>query len=299
MQLRIATRESPLALWQAHHVQAKLQALDPALEVSLVPMTTRGDQWLDQPLAKLGGKGLFLKELEVAMLEQRAELAVHSLKDVPMQLEQPFALAAILAREDARDAFVSNRYEQLDELPEGAIVGTSSLRRQLLLKLKRSDLQIKDLRGNINTRLAKLDRGDFDAIVLASAGLKRLGLGARIRQHLPLPEFVPAAGQASLAIECLAANAEVMALIARLHDPASAQLAVAERSFTRALGGSCQWPIGAWAEVLDGQRMSLHGLVGLPDLSAHARVHLEGCLANAEQLGLDTAALVPEQYRRG
>jgi len=281
----IATRQSQLALWQAEHVAAQLRALYPGLQVDLLPMTTRGDQVLDQPLAAIGGKGLFLKELEVAMLEGRAHLAVHSLKDVPMQLEPEFELAAIMSRADAADAFVSNHYQNLAALPPAAVVGTSSLRRQLLLREQRPDLRLMDLRGNVNTRLAKLDSGAYHAIVLASAGLQRLGLGARIRSQLPLPAFVPAAGQASLAIEIRSGDLALKALLAPLHDPESAAYASAERSFTAALGGSCQMPIGAYAEPVADGGIRLHGLIGTADLTRHWRASIEGQREQAEALG--------------
>src|SRR5215475_6937071 len=220
--LRIATRQSALALWQANHVAARLRAEHPALAIELVPLSTRGDLILDRPLASIGGKGLFLKELEVAMLDGQADLAVHSLKDVPMELEPAFALGAILERADAADAFVSNVCERLDALPRGARVGTSSLRRQAQLRALRPDLDVRDLRGNVGTRVAKLDAGSYDAIILACAGLERLGEARRIRSRLEPPHWLPAAAQGAIAIECRAGNARVVALLSILNDAETA-----------------------------------------------------------------------------
>lgn len=293
--LRIATRESPLALWQAHHVADRLRALHPGLQVELVPMTTRGDQILDQPLAAIGGKGLFLKELEVALLEGRADLAVHSLKDVPMQLEPGFALAGVMAREDPSDALVSGHFESLQALPEGARVGTSSLRRQVQLRALRPDLQLLDLRGNVNTRLARLDRGDYEAIVLASAGLIRLGFGARIRQRLAPPAFLlPAAGQGVLGLEIREGDQRTAALLTPLVDPAATLETTAERVMTGALGGSCRVPIAAYA-VAEGDWLTLHGLVG--DRAGHRclRASLRGPASEAALLGTRVAAALIDQ----
>ncbi|MDR2871393.1 MAG: hydroxymethylbilane synthase [Xanthomonadaceae bacterium] len=259
--LRIATRKSPLALWQSEHVAALLHSIDPELEVVLVPMSTRGDEVLDRSLAAIGGKGLFLKELEQAMLRGEADCAVHSLKDVPMDLEPPFALPAILRRDDPADAFVSNRYADLDELPEGARVGTSSLRRQAQLRARRPDLRLGDLRGNVNTRLAKLDAGDYDAIVLACAGLSRLGLDARIRKRLRPPHWLPAPAQAAVAVECRIDAAPVHALLARLDHADTRTLVEAERAMNRALHGSCHVPVAAFAEY-EAEGLRLRGLVG-------------------------------------
>ncbi len=259
--LRIATRQSALALWQAEHVAARLRALHSDLTVELVPMTTRGDQILDRPLATIGGKGLFLKELEIAMQEQRADLAVHSLKDVPMTLEPGFMLAAVLERADPADAFVSPRYTRLAELPHGARVGTSSLRRQAQLRALRPDLHIADLRGNVNTRLAKLDAGEYDAIVLACAGLERLGLGARIASRLQAPDWLCAVGQGAIAIECRAGDAAVAARVALLDDVATRACTDAERAMSRALHGSCNVPIAGHALHTD-RGLMLCGLVG-------------------------------------
>ncbi len=259
--LRIATRKSALALWQAEHVAMLLRAMYPALTVELVPMTTRGDEVQDRSLASIGGKGLFLKELEVAMLEGRADLAVHSLKDVPAHLEADFVLPAILPRADAADAFVSNHYATLDELPRGARVGTSSLRRQAQMRALRPDVELLDLRGNVGTRLAKLDAGAYDAIVLACAGLERLGLGSRIRSRLAAPEWLPAPGQAAIAIEARKDDYTALALLTKLDDADTRLTVSAERAMNRALGGSCTVPIGAWC-VRSGHNLHLSGLVG-------------------------------------
>ena len=259
--LRIATRKSALALWQAEHVAALLRAAHPGLLVELVPMSTRGDEILDQPLATIGGKGLFLKELEVAMLEGRADLAVHSLKDVPAELEPGFALPAMLPRADAADAFVSNHWADLAALPHGARVGTSSLRRQAQLRALRPDLVLLDLRGNVGTRLGKLDAGHYDAIVLACAGLERLGLATRIRARLAAPDWLPAPGQAAITIEARNDNPAVLALLAALDDADTRLTVSAERAMNHALGGSCTVPVGAWC-VLGEHGLHLRGLVG-------------------------------------
>ena len=279
--LRIATRKSALALWQAEHVAALLRATHLGLAVELVPMTTRGDEILDQPLATIGGKGLFLKELEVAMLEDRADLAVHSLKDVPAQLEPGFVLPAILLCADAADAFVSNDYADLAALPQGARVGTSSLRRQAQLRALRPDLVLRDLRGNVGTRLGKLDGGDYDAIVLACAGLERLGLATRIRSRLVAPDWLPAPGQAAIAIEAREGQAGVLALLAALDDADTRLTVSAERALNQALGGSCTVPIGAWC-LLGEHGLHLRGMVG--DAGS-------GRLLRAEASGSDPVAL--------
>jgi hydroxymethylbilane synthase len=259
--LRIATRKSALALWQAEHVAELLRTAHPGLRVELVPLSTRGDEILDKPLATIGGKGLFLKELEVAMLEGHADLAVHSLKDVPAELEPGFTLPAILPRADAADAFVSNDFADLAALPLGARVGTSSLRRQAQLRAVRPDLELLDLRGNVGTRLQKLDAGHYEAIVLACAGLERLGLHDRIRSRLAAPDWLPAPGQAAIAIEARADQPAVLNALAVLDD-AETRLAVsAERSMNRALGGSCTVPVGAWCTVTE-QGLHLRGMVG-------------------------------------
>lgn len=259
--LRLATRESALALWQSEHVAARLRAAHPGLTVELVPMSTRGDRILDQPLADIGGKGLFLKELEVAMLDGRADAAVHSLKDVPMQLEAPFELATVLERGDPFDALVSVRFHSLDELPEGARVGTSSLRRQAQLRALRPDLQLLDLRGNLQTRLGKLDAGDYDAIVLASAGLERLGLAARIGERIEPLRMIPAVAQGVLAIECRRGEDAVSSLLSVLEHPVTRACITAERTMNARLGGSCHVAVAGYARA-DGDRLDLTGLVG-------------------------------------
>ncbi|GAB1406754.1 hydroxymethylbilane synthase [Thermomonas brevis] len=259
--LRIATRKSPLALWQTEHVAALLRAAHPGLAVELVPLSTRGDEVLDRSLAAIGGKGLFLKELEVAMQRGEADCAVHSLKDVPMELEPGFALPAILSRHDPADAFISNRFDDLDALPQGAIVGTSSLRRQAQLRALRPDLQLRDLRGNVNTRLGKLDAGDYDAIILACAGLERLGLDARIRARLVAPAWLPAPAQGAIAIEARDDDAGMRRLLSVLDDADTRRCVEAERAMNRALHGSCHVPVAALAQ-LRGDAIDLHGLVG-------------------------------------
>lgn len=282
--IRIATRESALALWQAEHVATQLRGLYPHLSVTLLPMTTRGDQILDRPLSQVGGKGLFLKELEVAMLEGRADIAVHSLKDVPMTLEPKFQLAAVMIREEPYDAWVSNHYQNIAALPQGARVGSSSLRRQVQLHAMRPDLQLLDLRGNVQTRLRKLDENHFDAIVLAAAGLERLGLSARIASRLLPPEMLPAVGQGALAIECLASDQATAALLAPLAHQPSWLCVRAERAFAKTLGGSCQVPIAAFAE-LEQTTLRLRGLVG--DASARKSIQgeLSGVSSAPEALG--------------
>ncbi len=259
--LRIATRQSALALWQAEHVASMLRAVYRELRVELVPMSTRGDRILDQPLASIGGKGLFLKELEVALLEDRAELAVHSLKDVPVNLTPGFILPAILPRADVSDALVSNHYGELAGLPVGACVGSSSLRRQAQLRALRNDLELHDLRGNVNTRLARLDSGDLDAIILACAGLERLHLGHRIGCKLTVPHWLPAPGQAAIALEAAAERHDVLKLLAVLNDVNTCTAVSAERAMSQALGGSCSVPIGAWCKVGE-HRLHLYGMVG-------------------------------------
>ncbi|HVI58619.1 MAG TPA: hydroxymethylbilane synthase [Luteimonas sp.] len=286
--IRIATRKSPLALWQTEHVAARLRAAHPGLEVALVPMSTRGDEVLDRSLAAIGGKGLFLKELELAMLRGDADCAVHSLKDVPMELEPGFALPAILARADPADAFVSNRFDGIDALPEGARVGTSSLRRQAQLRARRPDLALLDLRGNVNTRLARLDAGEYDAIVLACAGLQRLGFDERIRARLSAPGWLPAPAQGAIAIECRDDDAGTRALCAALDDAPTRTCVEAERAMNRALHGSCHVPVAALA-WLDGGRLELHGLVGSADDGAVVRAEGAGEAAQAEAIGAAVA----------
>src|SRR3954469_6971843 len=286
--LRIATRQSALALWQAEHVAARLRAAHAGIEVELVPMTTRGDQISDRPLAEIGGKGLFLKELEVAMLERRADIAVHSFKDVPAELEPEFAIGAVLERADAADAFVSVHFARLDTLPQSARVGTSSLRRQAQLRARRPDLQLIDLRGNVNTRLAKLDAGDYDAIVLACAGLDRLGLSARIRSRLQPPEWLPAAAQGAVAVETRAGDARITELLAPLHDADTARCVAAERAVTRRLEGSCQVPIAAFCVETE-RGLHLHALVGDAATGRLIRADAQGARAAPETLGRQVA----------
>jgi hydroxymethylbilane synthase len=300
-ELRIATRRSRLALWQAEHVKERLEALYGApgslhggLRVSLVPLSTRGDEILEVSLAKVGGKGLFVKELEKALTENRADLAVHSMKDVPAELPPGYALAAILAREDPRDAFVSTQYDSLAALPAGAVLGTSSLRRQAQIASRHPALQIRPLRGNLDTRLAKLDRGEYAAIVLAAAGLTRLGLAGRIRGTLAIEDSLPAAGQAALGIECLAARSDVVALVTPLADADADACVRAEREVNRALGGNCTIPLGAYAERSGGS-LRLRALVASPDGRRFARAEGEGDPARPEELGLRIAALLKER----
>jgi len=284
----IATRRSRLALWQAEHVKARLEALHPGLQVVLEPMSTRGDELLEATLAKAGGKGLFVKELENALAERRADLAVHSMKDVPVELPPGFILAAITEREDPRDAFVSPRYAALGTLPRGAVVGTSSLRRQAQIAERYPELEIRPLRGNLDTRLAKLDRGDYAAIVLAAAGLNRLGLAGRIRSLLSPEESLPAAGQAALGIECLAERDDVLRLVAPLADARTSACVRAERAVNRALGGNCAVPLGAFAEA-GAAGLRLRALVASPDGRRIARGEAEGPAADPEALGLGVA----------
>lgn len=286
--LRIATRKSPLALWQTEHVAARLRAAHPGLRVELVPMSTRGDEVLDRSLAAIGGKGLFLKELELAMLRGEADCAVHSLKDVPMDLEAGFVLPAILARADHADAFVSNAFDGIDALPEGAVVGTSSLRRQAQLRARRGDLVLRDLRGNVNTRLAKLDAGDYDAIVLACAGLQRLGFDARIRARLDAPEWLPAPAQGAIAVECRGDDASTIGLFAALDDAATRTCVDAERAMNRALHGSCHVPVAAFARF-DGGRLHLQGLVGSAVDGRAVRAEAHDALDRAQALGQHVA----------
>lgn len=284
----IATRESRLALWQAEHVRERLRALYPLCSVELLGMTTRGDQILDRPLAKVGGKGLFVKELETALLDRRADIAVHSMKDVPMTMEPEFALVAISARENPLDAFVSNKYASLDDIPPGGVVGTSSLRREAQLHARFPGLSVTSLRGNLDTRLRRLDEGQYDAIILAAAGLTRLGLAARIRAVLPSELSLPAAGQGALGIEALSSRPEVAAWMAPLADAATAACVLAERAVSRALAGSCEVPLGAFAEIEAGQ-LRLRGFVAAPDGSRMASAELRGKPADAEALGLKLA----------
>lgn len=287
-EIRIATRKSALALWQADYVKARLEQAHPGLLVTLVPMVSRGDKLLDSPLSKIGGKGLFVKELETALLEQQADIAVHSMKDVPMDFPEGLGLFCICEREDPRDAFVSNTYSSLEALPAGSIVGTSSLRRQAQLLTRRPDLEIRFLRGNVNTRLAKLDAGEYDAIILAAAGLIRLGFEDRITASISVDDSLPAGGQGAVGIECRSADLEVHALLAPLHHRDTTDRVVAERAMNKHLNGGCQVPIACYA-VLEGEQLWLRGLVGEPAggllLSAEARAPR----ADAEALGVRVA----------
>ncbi|MGO4701911.1 hydroxymethylbilane synthase [Dyella sp. 2RAB6] len=282
--LRIATRKSALALWQAEHVAAELRAAHPGLTVELLPMTTSGDEIQDRALATVGGKGLFLKELEIAMQEGRADLAVHSLKDVPSVLEPGFTLPAVLPRADAADAFISNDYADLAALPLGARVGTSALRRKALLRALRPDLNLLDLRGNVGTRLGKLDAGHYDAIVLACAGLERLGLAERIRSRLAAPDWLPAPGQAAIAIEARSDQPATLALLAVLNDPHTRIAVDAERAMNHAFGGSCTVPVGAWCVVTE-RGLHLSGVVGDVSSGRLLRAEAEGGSDEAEALG--------------
>lgn len=286
--IRIATRQSPLALWQAQYVQKQLMACHPGLQVELVPMVTKGDIILDTPLAKVGGKGLFVKELELAMLDGRADIAVHSMKDVPVEFPEGLGLVTICERDDPRDAFVSNDYASLADLPEGSVVGTSSLRRQCQLREQRPDLVIRDLRGNVGTRLAKLDNGDYDAIILAVAGLNRLNLQDRVRTALTPEECLPAVGQGAVGIECRLDDSETRALLAPLAHRETTLRVLAERAMNTRLEGGCQVPIGSYAEI-DGDQIWLRALVGAPDGSQMVRGERRGNTADAESMGVELA----------
>jgi hydroxymethylbilane synthase len=282
--IRIATRKSPLAMWQAEHVAEVLGRLHAGLVVEIVGMTTRGDKILDAPLAKVGGKGLFVKELETGMLNGDADIAVHSMKDVPVEFPDGLHLAVIMDREDPRDAFVSNRYDGIDALPDGACVGTSSLRRQCQLANRRPDLRIEPLRGNVNTRLAKLDAGDYDAIILAAAGLLRLGMADRVRSRIGIEDSLPAIGQGAIGIECRSDDPRVNALIAPLHHLPTAQRVLAERAMNERLNGGCQVPIAGHAVHEEG-RLRLWGLVGSPDGSELMRAEHSGAPEDAGAIG--------------
>ncbi|MGF1693322.1 hydroxymethylbilane synthase [Photobacterium kagoshimensis] len=286
--IRIATRKSPLAMWQAEFVKAELEQAHPGLTVELVPMVTKGDIILDTPLAKVGGKGLFVKELEVAMLEDRADIAVHSMKDVPVEFPEGLGLVTICEREDPRDAFVSNTYNNIDELPEGAIVGTSSLRRQCQLRANRPDLVVKDLRGNVNTRLRKLDEGQYDAIILACAGLIRLKMEDRIRCAIEPEVSLPAVGQGAVGIECRLDDERVRGLLATLNHQETATRVLCERAMNNRLQGGCQVPIGSYS-LLDGDQIWLRALVGEPDGSKIVSGEITGAAADAEKLGIELA----------
>lgn len=305
--LNIATRKSPLAMWQAEHIKSRLESLYPELEVNLVTMVTQGDKILDTPLAKIGGKGLFVKELEQALYDGRADIAVHSLKDVPMQLPEGLILGTYCKRETPTDAFVSNTYDKLEDLPEGAVVGTASLRRQCQIKAFRPDLQIKSLRGNVQTRLSKLDAGEYDAIILATSGLKRVELSKRIKQEIDIDISLPAVGQGALAIECRSDDEAVLELLKPLNDGQARIRLKAERALNRRLEGGCQVPIAAYAVIEKDSEPSdqqifqktlwLRGRVGSEDgttlLKAEKRIELSGDQAareaQAEQLGIEVA----------
>ena len=286
--LVIASRESALAMWQAEHIRDRLRALYPQTEVSILGMTTQGDQILDVTLSKIGGKGLFVKELETALEDGRADLAVHSLKDVPMHMPEGFVLAAIGEREDPHDAFVSNKHENLAALPPGSVVGTSSLRRESQLRARFPHLKIEPLRGNVQTRLRKLDEGKYAAIILAAAGLKRLRLGARIRNIISSEDSLPAVGQGALGIECRTDRADVIALLQPLHHPDTAACVLAERAMSRVLAGSCQVPLGGFAEVQNG-KLRMRGFVASPDGKRMVRAEMTGEIADPEALGKQVA----------
>ncbi|MCW8109911.1 hydroxymethylbilane synthase [Alteromonas ponticola] len=292
--IRIATRKSALALWQANFVKSQLAHHYPNLPVELVPMSTQGDKILDTPLAKIGGKGLFIKELEIAMLEGRADIAVHSMKDVPVAFPEEFGLYAICERENPFDAFVSNQYENIDALPQGAMVGTSSLRRQCQIRRYRPDLVIRDLRGNVNTRLAKLDDGQYDAIILACAGLIRLDMEHRITQPLPADISLPAVGQGAVGIECRNDDDELIQLLSRLNHPITATRVRAERAMNTRLEGGCQVPIGSYATI-DEDSLTITGMVGKPDGTELLFASATGSTSRAEELGTEVADALLEQ----
>jgi hydroxymethylbilane synthase len=293
--VRIATRRSPLAMWQAEYVKARLEELHPGLEVEFMKMATKGDKLLDVPLAKVGGKGLFVKELEAGMLNGEADLAVHSMKDVPMQFPDGLHLAVICPREDPRDAFVSNKFESFEALPQGAVLGTSSLRRQCQLQALRPDLEVKFLRGNVNTRLKKMDDGEYDAIILAAAGLLRLEMHDRIAQFIEPEVSLPAVGQGAVGIECREDDAELHELLAPLNDAETTIRVKAERAMNNRLEGGCQVPIAGYA-LLEGDEIWLRGLVGRPDGSEVIRGEVRGHKADVEKLGV---ALADDLLSRG
>lgn len=293
--LTIASRESALAMWQAKHIQAQLQALYPDCEIDILGMTTQGDQILDKTLSKIGGKGLFIKELETALQENRADLAVHSIKDVPMDLPEGFALVAIGERANPFDAFVSNQYENLEALPKGAVVGTSSLRREAQLRARFPHLQIKPLRGNVQTRLAKLDNGDYDAIILAAAGLERLELHERIRGVLSPLDSLPAAGQGALGIEIAAHRADLVDVLLPLNHAKTAACVTAERALARALGGSCQVPLAAYCTADEHGILTLNGLVAHPDGSVMLTANAQAPAPYADALGRAVAKKLADE----
>lgn len=290
--LRIATRKSPLALWQAEHVAGCLRELYPQLAVELVPLSTRGDEVLDRPLATIGGKGVFLKELEVALRAGDADIAVHSLKDMPANLDTGFALGVVLARGDCADAFISNDFASIDALPRDARVGTSSLRRAAQLRALRPDLEIMDLRGNVGTRIAKLDAGQYEAIILAVAGLQRLGLADRIRGGLLPPQWLPAPGQGAIAIEMRADDASTAQWLAPLDDADTRRTVCAERALNAALGGDCTMPLGAWCEI-EADTLHLHGLLGDARSGRVLRADARG--EDPRKLGSEVARLLRAQ----
>ncbi|WP_373277910.1 hydroxymethylbilane synthase [Vibrio halioticoli] len=287
--LRIATRKSPLALWQAHYVKSRLEEVHPDLDIELVTMVTKGDIILDTPLAKVGGKGLFVKELEVAMLEERADIAVHSMKDVPVDFPEGLGLAVICEREDPRDAFVSNTHNSIDELPHGATVGTCSLRRQCQISAARPDIIIKELRGNVGTRLGKLDDGQYDAIILAAAGLKRLKLEQRIQSYIEPEQSLPAVGQGAVGIECRINDQRVLDLIKPLNDADTSDRVLAERAMNLALEGGCQVPIGSYCVITADNKLHLRGLVGKPDGTEIIRAESVSERSQAVKMGEDLA----------
>ena len=292
--LRIATRTSPLAMWQAEHVARRLQEIHPGLQIEMVGMVTRGDKILDSPLSKIGGKGLFVKELELGMLEGSADIAVHSMKDVPMEFPAGLHLPVIMQREDPRDAFVSNRYASLDELPEGAIVGTSSLRRQTQIRACYPHLQIRDLRGNVNTRLGKLDNDEYAAIILASAGLIRLQFQSRITAYLSTEQSLPAIGQGAIGIECRQHDPRIENLLAPLRHADTATCVLAERAMNQRLNGGCQIPVAGFAE-LQGEQLRMRGLIGFPDGSKVYTCELIGRAADPTALGVSVAENLLQQ----
>jgi hydroxymethylbilane synthase len=297
VKIRIATRKSALALWQANHVAAVLQALPEVSGTELLPMSTKGDEILDRSLQKIGGKGLFIKELEIAMQNGEADLAVHSMKDVPAEMPDGFCLAATMTRANHKDALVTRDGKRLDELPQNALIGSSSLRRQAQLKMLRPDLRIEPLRGNVNTRLAKLENGDYDAIILAAAGLERLQLDHHISQQFLPSEMLPAAAQGVLGIECLVNNTKLRTILEQLSDPVSVQTTTAERAIARVLGASCQSPVAAYATVSN-EMLALTALVAHPDGSKTIRDSISGNAAEAEQLGEALAARLLENGAR-
>ncbi|MRI31593.1 hydroxymethylbilane synthase [Endozoicomonas sp. OPT23] len=292
--VRIATRKSALALWQAEYVKERLEHFHPGINVELVKMTSKGDRILDAPLAKIGGKGLFVKELETAMLEDRADIAVHSMKDVPMEFPEGLCLSTICPRENPLDAFVSNTYEKLDDLPEGSVVGTSSLRRQCQILARRPDLKIQFLRGNVNTRLSKLDDGQYDAIILAAAGLIRLGMEERIKYCMPSEESLPAAGQGAVGIEIRSDDEEMKELLKPLHHEETAIRVLAERAMNRRLNGGCQVPIACYSEI-EGDELYIRGLVGEPDGTLLLTDEIRCTLTDGEEAGIKLADSVISQ----